>query len=74
MKPKFTLPQSSFCRVVWKDRDGKIHATPTMDTPKSSNALIDLMLLNHRVGFSQIRYVEAVNIQELIGNFNRNAR
>lgn len=74
MKPTFVIPQTPFCRVVYKDRDGKIRSTPTMDTPKSSNALIDLMLLNHRVGFSQIRYAEAVKVEELIGNFGRNVR
>jgi hypothetical protein len=74
MKPTFILPPTPFCRVVWKDREGKIHSTPTMNTPKSSNSLIELMLLNHRVGFSQIRYVESVEIEDLIGNFGRNSR
>jgi inosine-uridine nucleoside N-ribohydrolase len=37
-----------------------------IDTPKSNDDLFNIML-NHKVGYSQIRAVKAVNGNELLG-------
>jgi hypothetical protein len=66
MKPTFILPQTKTCVVVWY-RDGKKNEQ-LMDTPRSSSSLIDLMLLNHHVGYSEIRAVKSVEPTELFGN------
>ena len=63
-KPIFKLPESKMCVVIWY-RNGEKHEQ-LMDTPGSSNALIDLMLMKHHVGWSEIRAVQSVDVRELL--------
>ncbi len=69
MKPKFKLPATKLCTVVWY-RDGQPNET-LIDTPPNNNRLIDIML-GHCVGYSEIRAVKAVEPLELGQNFGRN--
>lgn len=66
IKPTFTLPITKLCTVVWY-RNGEKHEQ-LIDTPRSSNGLIDIMLLKHRVGFSEIRAVKSVDTKELLNS------
>jgi hypothetical protein len=52
------------CVVIWV-RDGKRHEQ-LMDTPGTSAALLDLMLMKHHVGFGEIRAVQSVDVKELL--------
>lgn len=70
MKTNFALPTTKFSTVVWY-RDGKSHEV-LMPTPRSNDALRDLMLLKHHVGFSEIKAVKAVEPVQLLGGFGRN--
>ena len=64
MKPKFTLPKTKLSTVVWH-RNGARNET-LIDTPRSSDALLDLMLMRHHVGFGEIRVVKAVDVKDLL--------
>lgn len=64
MKPIFKLPETKMCVVIWY-RDGERHEQ-LMDTPTTSAKLIDLMLMQHHVGWSEIRGVQSVDIRELL--------
>jgi len=55
-----TLPKTKMCVVV-SYRDGKPLPETLIPTPKSNNDLRNTMLMEHRVGFSEIRAVKAVN-------------
>ena len=78
MKPTFNIPNSSMVVVVWY-RDGIRHEQ-LIPTPKSNNDLFNTMLMDYRVGFSEIRAIKAVVADELInvnpfrhrGSVNRN--
>ena len=52
------------CVVIWY-RNGKKNEQ-LMDTPGSSDKLIDLMLMRHHVGWSEIRAVQSVDVRELL--------
>ena len=69
MKPKFTLPETKMCVVVWY-RNGFKNET-LIDTPHTSNSLIDLMLMKHHVGYSEIRAVKAVDVKDLLNQILR---
>ena len=64
IKPHFILPATATCIVVWY-RNGK-KSEQLMDTPRSNSSLFDLMLMQHHVGFSEIRAVKAVDTTSLV--------
>jgi hypothetical protein len=57
-KPFFQLPSSNLCIVRWC-RDGQFHEQ-LLTTPKSNNDLRNTMLIDHKVGFGEIRAVKPV--------------
>ena len=65
MKPNFVLPKTKMCVVVWY-RNGKKNET-LIDTPRSNATLFDLMLMNHHVGYSEIRAIKSVEPTALLG-------
>jgi hypothetical protein len=72
-KTNFVLPNTKMCVVVWY-RDGKKMEDILIETPKSNNDLRNTMLMNHRVGFSEIRALKAVDTNDLeksISQFRR---
>ena len=69
MKPIFKLPSTKMCVVVWY-RDGVKHET-LMDTPFNSNDLIDKMLMDHHVGYSEIRTVLSVDPKEWVSKLGQ---
>ena len=64
MKPTFKLPETKMCVVVWA-RNGKV-SEQLIDTLRSNDALINLMLMAHHVGYSEIRAVKSVDVRELL--------
>jgi hypothetical protein len=69
MKPIFILPKTSLCVVIWY-RNNEKHET-LIDTPHNSANLIDVMLMNHHVGYSEIRGIKSVDTKELLNGFRR---
>ena len=68
MKPKFNLPKTKMCVVVFK-KDDKIQEL-LLDTPLSNESLFATML-GHKVGYSQIRAVKSVEPTELFNTFHK---
>ncbi len=64
MKPKFKLPETKLCVVMWY-RHGIKNET-LIDTPATSGSLIDTMLMKHHVGFSEIHGVKSVEAAGLV--------
>ena len=64
-KPTFQLPKTKLSVVIWF-RNGKMNEQ-LITTPATSGSLLDTMLMKHRVGFSEIRAVKAVQPLNLIG-------
>jgi len=58
MKTNFTLPKSTSCIVVWY-RNGKKNET-LIPTPATNDGLRNVML-QHKVGYSEIRAVKSVD-------------
>ena len=65
MKTQFVLPSTKLSIVVWY-RDGKKNEQ-LLPTPASNDILINIMLRNYKVGFSEIRAVKSVETSGLIG-------
>lgn len=63
MKTNFELPKTPTCDVVWY-RNGKKNVT-TIETPANNDMLVHRMLMDHKVGFGEIRAVKAINTGEL---------
>ncbi len=73
MKPKFVLPTTKMCVVVYNNQNGN-NQEVLMDTPKTNDALFAAMLAR-KVGYSQIRAVKSVEATELLGRgFNQPRR
>lgn len=68
MKTNFTLPQSASCIVVWY-RNGKKNET-LIPTPANNDNLRNVML-THKVGYSEIRAVKAVNGSDIAAAMTR---
>jgi hypothetical protein len=68
-KSKFNLPKTPSCVVVWY-RNGNKNET-LIPTPASNTDLVHTMLMSHRVGFSEIRAVKAVET-DLVVSLQRN--
>ena len=64
MKPNFKLPTTALVTVVWY-RNGIKHEE-LITTPKNNEALFDEMRTQHKVGYSDIRAVKAVNPLNLL--------
>lgn len=59
----FRLPESKICTVVWY-RNGKRNET-LIDTPANNEQLANVMLMEHRVGASEIRTVKGIETGSL---------
>jgi len=68
MKTNFKLPTTKMCIVVWY-RNGEKHEQ-LINTPANNDRLVEVML-SHKVGYSEIRAVMAVDPDKLIGDFGR---
>lgn len=72
MKPNFKLPNTKQCIVRYVDNAGKMQDV-LMDTPANNAQLIHTMLMEHKIGYGQIRTVKAVTAEMIVpGNFQRN--
>ncbi len=61
---QFHLPNTKMSVVVWY-RSGKRNEV-LIATPPTNNRLKDVMFTGHKVGFSEIRAVKAVETGELL--------
>jgi hypothetical protein len=64
MKPKFNLPTTKMCVVVYNDNGSQKEVL--VNTPVNNDALFSVML-THKVGYSQIRAVKSLDATELLG-------
>lgn len=72
-KPEFKLPTTHQCIVRYVDKNGKMQ-DELMGTPANNDRLFHTMLMEHKVGYGQIRAVKAFGTSAIqIGNFQRNS-
>lgn len=72
MKPNFKLPNTAQCIVRYVDGNGKLQDL-LMATPANNAQLFHTMLMEHKVGYGQIRAVKSMTAQSIIpNNFQRN--
>lgn len=63
MKIKFRLPNTRLCVVLWYDNNQPHEVL--IDTP-ANNEMLQLEMLKHKVGWTQIRAVKAVETSGLL--------
>ena len=69
MKPNFVLPQTKLCLVV-SYRNG-VKTETLMETPPNNDMLFYRMLVNHGIGYSEIRAVKEINAAQLANSMTR---
>lgn len=65
MKTHFKLPITKMCIVVWYRNNVKHEQLIAI--PANNDRLVNTMLMDHKVGYSEIRAVKPVEAQGLIG-------
>jgi len=72
MKPNFKLPNTKQSIIRYSDNNGLLKDV-LITTPPNNSQLFHMMLMNHHVGYGQIRAIKAVTVEAVLpNNFRRN--